>query len=125
MAPQSNALPIERDQSRPLLEVFTTFLTLGLTSFGGPIAHLAYLRKEFIERRNWIRGSSTRTCLRSVSSCRTRRADLPPGFLLVAGVAPLWQTILGRPTAARAIAGINAVVGILGQRSTTRFGRAR
>jgi chromate transporter len=27
---------------------------LGLTSFGGPIAHLAYFRREFVERRNWI-----------------------------------------------------------------------
>lgn len=38
-----------------------------------------------------------------------------PGFLLVAGVLPLWQTIAGRPLAARAIAGVNAaVVGLLG-----------
>ena len=38
-----------------------------------------------------------------------------PGFLLVAGVLPLWRTIAGRPIAARAIAGVNAaVVGLLG-----------
>jgi chromate transporter len=36
------------------LEVFATFLKLGLTSFGGPIAHLGYFRQEFVERRNWI-----------------------------------------------------------------------
>jgi chromate transporter len=38
-----------------------------------------------------------------------------PGFLLVAGVLPLWRIIASRPTAARAIAGVNAaVVGLLG-----------
>jgi chromate transporter len=34
--------------------VFLTFLRLGLTSFGGPIAHLAYFRREFVERRAWV-----------------------------------------------------------------------
>jgi chromate transporter len=38
-----------------------------------------------------------------------------PGFLLVAGVLPLWRSIMSQPIAARAIAGINAaVVGLLG-----------
>jgi chromate transporter len=36
------------------LEVFTTFLKLGLASFGGPIAHLGYYRRELVERRKWI-----------------------------------------------------------------------
>lgn len=35
-------------------EVFRAFLKLGLTSFGGPIAHLGYFRTEFVERRRWI-----------------------------------------------------------------------
>ncbi|HWH97129.1 MAG TPA: chromate transporter, partial [Pseudolysinimonas sp.] len=35
-------------------EVFAAFLRLGLTSFGGPIAHLGYFRTEFVERRRWI-----------------------------------------------------------------------
>jgi chromate transporter len=35
-------------------EVFAAFLKLGLTSFGGPIAHLAYFRREFVERRRWL-----------------------------------------------------------------------
>ena len=37
-----------------VLEVFATFLKLGLTSFGGPIAHLGYYRRELVERRNWV-----------------------------------------------------------------------
>jgi len=33
--------------------VFLTFLKLGLTSFGGPIAHIGYFRKELIEKQQW------------------------------------------------------------------------
>ena len=35
-------------------EVFRAFLKLGLTSFGGPVAHLSYFRAEFVERRRWL-----------------------------------------------------------------------
>lgn len=35
-------------------EVLRAFLALGLTSFGGPIAHLGYFRTEFVERRKWL-----------------------------------------------------------------------
>jgi chromate transporter len=35
-------------------EVFIAFLKLGLTSFGGPIAHLGYFHRELVERRRWI-----------------------------------------------------------------------
>lgn len=34
--------------------VFLIFLRLGLTSFGGPIAHLGYFRDEFVTRRKWL-----------------------------------------------------------------------
>ena len=35
-------------------DIFLIFLRLGLTSFGGPIAHLAYFRHEFVEKRQWF-----------------------------------------------------------------------
>ena len=35
-------------------EIFTTFLKLGLTSFGGPIAHIGYFREEFVVRKRWL-----------------------------------------------------------------------
>lgn len=35
-------------------QIFLIFLRLGLTSFGGPIAHLGYFRHEFVERRKWL-----------------------------------------------------------------------
>ena len=36
------------------MEVFGVFLRLGCTSFGGPVAHLAYFHREFVERRGWL-----------------------------------------------------------------------
>ncbi len=48
----------ETDQIRPAQgtpgEVFCAFLKLGLTSFGGPIAHLGYFRDELVTRRRWL-----------------------------------------------------------------------
>ena len=40
-----------------LTEVFFTFLKLGLTSFGGPIAHLGYFHRELVEKRRWVSDS--------------------------------------------------------------------
>jgi chromate transporter len=37
-----------------VLEVLLVFLKLGLSSFGGPVAHLGYFRTEFVERRRWL-----------------------------------------------------------------------
>jgi len=36
------------------LEVFGAALRLGLTSFGGPIAHIGYFRQEYVTRRGWL-----------------------------------------------------------------------
>jgi len=41
-------------EARRSFEIFGAFLKLGLTSFGGPIAHLGYFRTEFVSRRRWI-----------------------------------------------------------------------
>jgi chromate transporter len=35
-------------------DVFAAFFKLGLTSFGGPVAHIGYFRHEFVERRKWL-----------------------------------------------------------------------
>ena len=37
-----------------VLEVLGVFLRLGLTSFGGPVAHLGYFHAEFVQRRRWL-----------------------------------------------------------------------
>ena len=36
------------------VEVLRAFFVLGLTSFGGPVAHFGYFRKEFVEKRGWL-----------------------------------------------------------------------
>jgi chromate transporter len=46
--PQSRAGP------RDAWEVFRAFLVQGLTAFGGPVAHIGYFRREFVERRGWL-----------------------------------------------------------------------
>ncbi|OGT12405.1 MAG: chromate transporter [Gallionellales bacterium RIFCSPLOWO2_12_FULL_59_22] len=42
------------DERLPFLKIFVIFLRLGLTSFGGPVAHLGYFRQEFVVRRRWL-----------------------------------------------------------------------
>jgi chromate transporter len=41
-----------------LFEIFLVFLKLGLTSFGGPIAHLGYFHDEFVVRKKWLSDSA-------------------------------------------------------------------
>jgi len=38
----------------PAWDVFVAFLRLGVTSFGGPIAHIGYFNEEFVRRRHWL-----------------------------------------------------------------------
>ena len=45
---------LKRSAAGSPLEVLRVFLKLGLTSFGGPIAHLGYFRREFVVRRAWF-----------------------------------------------------------------------
>ena len=42
------------NHDRGCWSVFLIFLRLGLTSFGGPVAHLGYFREEFVSRRRWL-----------------------------------------------------------------------
>ncbi len=48
-----NASPGTRPTGSPL-EVLFVFLKLGVSSFGGPIAHIGYFREEFVTRRHWL-----------------------------------------------------------------------
>ena len=46
---------VAQDQSRgSFFEVLRVSIRLGLTSFGGPIAHLGYFHEEYVQRRKWI-----------------------------------------------------------------------
>src|SRR5437588_5649865 len=44
----------QASQKGTWLEVLAVFLRLGLTSFGGPVAHLGYFREELVNRRRWL-----------------------------------------------------------------------
>ncbi|MCQ2029782.1 chromate efflux transporter [Stutzerimonas zhaodongensis] len=44
----------EHPQRSSVWAIFMVFLRLGLTSFGGPVAHLGYFREEFVNRRRWL-----------------------------------------------------------------------
>lgn len=45
---------MEADVQDPLKEVIRLFLKLGLTSFGGPAAHIAMMHEEVVNRRKWL-----------------------------------------------------------------------
>lgn len=45
---------IDQQRTGSAAEVFAVFLKLGLTSFGGPVAHLGYFREELVMRRRWL-----------------------------------------------------------------------
>lgn len=50
----TGAAPQSARPESGVAEVFGVFLRLGLTSFGGPVAHLGYFRQEFVVRRRWL-----------------------------------------------------------------------
>ena len=52
--PRRSEAKAGRSAGSSALEVFLVFLRLGLTSFGGPVAHLGYFREEFVARRKWL-----------------------------------------------------------------------
>jgi chromate transporter len=47
-------MPDSSADDRSPWSVFLIFLRLGLTSFGGPVAHLGYFGEEFVTRRRWL-----------------------------------------------------------------------
>lgn len=50
----SDADPNGRHGWRAAAEVFAVTLGLGLTSFGGPVAHLGYFERAYVRRRKWL-----------------------------------------------------------------------
>ncbi len=46
--------PQVQPQRQSPISIFLIFLRLGLTSFGGPVAHIGYFRDEFVSRRKWL-----------------------------------------------------------------------
>jgi chromate transporter len=71
----------EAEQTHSPLDVLRVFLKLGLTSFGGPIAHIGYFREELVVRRRWI-DDSTYTDLVALCQFLPGPASSQVGFSL-------------------------------------------
>jgi len=79
------------------LEVFLVALRLGVTSFGGPIAHLGYFRAEYVQRRGWV-DESTYADLVALSQFLPGAASSKLGLsigLLRAGIPGAFAAWLG------------------------------
>jgi chromate transporter len=50
--------PVQKWSAERLIEIIGAFLRLGCISFGGPAAHLGYLREEFVGKRLWLDDAS-------------------------------------------------------------------
>ena len=44
----------KESQKNKLREIFSLFMALGVSAFGGPAAHIALMQKEFIDKRKWM-----------------------------------------------------------------------
>lgn len=60
-------MPLLHSDSVGSWKIFLVFLRLGLTSFGGPVAHLGYFHQEFVVRRRWL---SERSYAELVTLCQ-------------------------------------------------------
>jgi len=52
--PSATQGPAAPPGAQRVMTVFLVFLKLGLTSFGGPVAHLGYFHETFVRRRRWL-----------------------------------------------------------------------
>jgi chromate transporter len=74
------------------LEVLLAFLKLGVTSFGGPIAHIGYFREELVVRRRWLE-DATYTDLVALCQFLPGPASSKVGFSigLLRGIGAGWE----------------------------------
>src|SRR3989344_373821 len=95
-----------RTDDRSPWSVFLIFLRLGLTSFGGPIAHLGYFRDEFVTRRRWL---SERSYADLVALCQflpgpaSSQVGIALGLSRTGGVSPSWRLRPASPCLCRLV----------------------
>jgi len=134
------------DEPGRLREVTTYFLRLGSTAFGGPAAHIALMRHDLVEQKGWIDDAeyaqliglanlvpgpnSTEVALH-VGRVRAGRtgmilagiAFILPAFLMMLGLAWLYQEYGTRPRFQSVLAGIAPVVVVLIVQAILQLGR--
>jgi chromate transporter len=81
MATMAASLEDTRQPRASVREVLWAFLRLGCTSFGGPIAHLGYFRREFVQQRRWC-GEETFAELIAIAQSLPGPASSQVGFAL-------------------------------------------
>lgn len=130
-----------------IAKIAAIFLRLGLTSFGGPAAHIAFMRHEFVHRRGWLSQSEfldrvgAANLIPGPNSTEVamqigyRRAGLPG--LLAAGVcfilpsaaltyllAVLYRQFGSLPQAAALLHGVQPVILVIVLQATVKLARA-
>jgi chromate transporter len=103
-----------------LAEIAGIFLRLGLTSFGGPIAHLGYFHEEIVRRRQWLDEAEFADL---VALCNFLPG--PASSQVVFGIGMLRRGILGAFTASICFTLPSAILLILFALGVTRFGELR
>lgn len=91
------AIPLKKH-----FEVLTTSLKLGITSFGGPIAHIGYFHEEYVRKKKWVDESTFadlpfRDILRRNSVLKASLTCINAavvGILLAALYNPIWITAI-------------------------------
>jgi chromate transporter len=134
---------VKRPSSRELLQFF---LWLGATGFGGPIALVGYMEREFVERRGWVTRQELKDGLAFSQLapgplaaqlaiylgwlCRGARgatvvgvAFVAPSFLMVIVLAALYLRLGGMPWLQGAFYGIGAAVIAIIARSAVKLAR--
>jgi chromate transporter len=131
-------LPILAQGSDGFVELFNAFYQVGALVFGGghvvlPLLEESVVNPGWVSQDDFLAGYGAAQAVPGpmfalsaylgasipgnpgIGACVALLGIFLPGFLLVAGVLPIWRKVMARPTAARAVAGINAaVVGLLG-----------
>lgn len=99
--------------ARRVGEVFLAFLRLGVTSFGGPIAHLGFFREDLVDKRKWVSEQQYAEFI-AISQFLPGPASSQVGFAIGLSRAGYWGALSVRPKLRAAVNGANAaVVGIL------------
>ena len=60
---------MKENKFKNLMEIFWVATKLGLTSFGGPQAHLGYFHEEYVKKRKWLDEKNYADYWRSLSFC--------------------------------------------------------
>src|SRR5436190_12296638 len=86
-------------KTHSILEIFSIFFRLGLICFGGPIAHLGFFHREFVEKRRWL---DEKTYMDIVSICQILPGPASSQVAISIGIKE--QGLLG---------GIAAIIGFI------------